>query len=738
MSYHAELRILEPFLRQAEWSQAQVALAQLLKKYPEAAELHYRMAVLLQENQVDAQADAHYLQVLRLLPQHAPSWFGRGFLALRSDNLDLAETCLKRAVQAQPDFRQALDYLAQALWLKGQETDAFLYWEACLQIQSELRLHQKLCLHYQALKRWSEALAHVQEWLALCPNDANAWNEYGLILRSLKQAEPAHRAFERALELEPGFAQVYTNLGHLARECGQMTAALAAYCQAITLQPTYAEGWLNYSQCLYDNGLTAQAQTAIAQALQLQPALLRKRKEAISSKRSDRDSSMLSLRQALQLPRVYACQEELLEARARLSFTLAQLQITNFEIQDPLCEFSGLTNFYLAYQGQNDRELNSTLAQFLQRYLSPQLALCEPAPDKLKIGLVSACFQDHSVTHCFGGMIQALAQEPDFEVLLFLAPSSKPDQVTELLKERVQGLEHLSASLEHARLQIQQQALDLLIYPELGMDHFSWLLAFSRLAPHQAVLSGHPTTSGIPTIDTFISHADLELPSAQNHYSENLLCLPGVPVNYTRPPRRSLNASSDLGLPSGRHLYLCPMTLFKIHPDFDAVIKGILERDPQADLYLFKFHQTLLHQILERRFQRSLGNLAARVHFLPWMPWGQFMLWLENADVVLDTFHFGGGNTLYMAFEREVPVVTWPSEFQRGRGGLGLYQAMGLDFGVAQTPEDYIQIAVRLAQEKDWNRQCRLLLRERNALIFGQTRSTEALILWLKAYLYQK
>lgn len=734
MSYSDALAALEPFLQQASPAEARVQLLALLAEYPQEPELHYRLGVLCQA-QDWPEAQNHYQAVLARLPAHAPSWFGLGFLAFRQAVYPRAEDYFRQALRFQPDFVLALDYLAQLCWLKEALSEAVELWERCAQLQKGLRWHTKLTLYYQKLKRWSDAYRHAQAWLAAAPDNADAHNEAGLILIQLRQPEAARRAFEQALQRAPEFAEVWTNLGRLAKSCGQMNAALEAYQRAVEIRPDYAEGWYNLGMLYEENGQTLAARQAVQRALGQQPMLFRPAQTGPAfwpTPASER--ALLALRQSLILPRVYADQSEIETYRTQLCECLNALQGLDLQVAVPERELMGLTPFYLAYQGQNDREINSSLARLLQ----PVLDLAPPLPTSprgpLRIGLVSAFFQDHSVTHCFGSMIQALAAEPDWAVTLFLTPAAQPDAVTHTLAQRLK-LVHLPESLAEARQTLLEQQLDLLIYPELGMDSFSWLLAFARLAPHQAVLSGHPVTSGIPNVDYFISHSSLETAEAQLHYSETLITLPGVPVNYTAPPRRSASRTrAELGLSESAQLYFCPMTLFKLHPDFDAVLAEILASDPLAEILLFQYHHSLLHQILQARLQRQLPRPDfARIRFLPWARWETFMALLENADVVLDTPHFGGGNTLYMAFSRSLPVVTWPAPFQRGRGGAGLYQAMGLDFGVATDLADYARKAVQLASEPEWNRLCRNQLAERQPQLFGQTQSTAALIDWVRS-----
>ena len=69
--------------------------------------------------------------------------------------------------------------------------------------------------------------------------------------------------------------------------------------------------------------------------------------------------------------------------------------------------------------------------------------------------------------------------------------------------------------------------LDVLVYPEIGMDPTTAKLASLRLAPVQAASWGHPQTTGLPTIDCFLSADGLEPPGAQAHYTERTVAPAG-------------------------------------------------------------------------------------------------------------------------------------------------------------------------------------------------------------------
>jgi predicted O-linked N-acetylglucosamine transferase (SPINDLY family) len=269
----------------------------------------------------------------------------------------------------------------------------------------------------------------------------------------------------------------------------------------------------------------------------------------------------------------------------------------------------------------------------------------------------------------------------------------------------------------HERIAVER--LDVLFYPDIGMHPLTYFLAFARLAPVQCVAGGHPVTTGIPTLDYFISSRDLEPADAQDHYSERLVQLENM-FNYFEQPHLSgpARVCRDFGLPEDVHLYLCVQHLFKIHPDFDELAAAILRADPRGHLVLVQGHRDHWSGLLRERLGRRLGEDMARVQFLPWQPYEHYLHLLTLADVLLDTPHFNGGVTTLQALGLGSPMVTLPGAFLRGRQTYGCYQRMGVLDCIAADAKDYVRIAVRLATEPAWREQVRARIRANNQVLF--------------------
>jgi hypothetical protein len=131
-----------------------------------------------------------------------------------------------------------------------------------------------------------------------------------------------------------------------------------------------------------------------------------------------------------------------------------------------------------------------------------------------------------------------------------------------------------NASLEHAldvAREIRRGAFDVVFYPQCGMHSLDLLLSNQRLAPVQVVSYGHSASTHGSLVDYFIGGHEVELPSAQEHYSERLLLVPGLGVVFNEPPAvvAAWRAAVPLARPPGSEvsevLIACSWTMLKIN-----------------------------------------------------------------------------------------------------------------------------------------------------------------------------
>ena len=304
---------------------------------------------------------------------------------------------------------------------------------------------------------------------------------------------------------------------------------------------------------------------------------------------------------------------------------------------------------------------------------------------------------------CMRGLIEHL--DPDrFDLSIVCAESGLDRVRAEVANPRVKYVP-VPDSFEKTAGIIREGSFDLLYFWEVGSDPFNYFLPFLRLAPVQCVGWGTAYTTGVPQIDYHVSSDLVEIPEAQEHYTERLVRLTTLPTYQYRPglqqPEKDRGA---FGLSESQHVYMCAQNVRKLHPDFDLLLGEILRRDPAGVLVLLKPEHEHLEATLRERFQRTVGDVVDRILFVPRMPHADYLNLVTMGDVLLDPRPYGSGVTAYDGFSLGKPIVTFPTQYQRGRYAYGCYRRMRILDCVAASAEEYIELAVRLGTDGDWRR----------------------------------
>lgn len=377
-----------------------------------------------------------------------------------------------------------------------------------------------------------------------------------------------------------------------------------------------------------------------------------------------------------------------------------------------LRDFSPQPPFLLAYLRRNMLPVMRDLSSFWHDLYQQQgqKLTCTHQPGtrpNLRIGFVSRCFYNHSVLFCYGGLISEMAELPNIEVTV-IHLGSQYDSKTRELEESVQHFLHLDEQLEQSGTiaqKILDQELDVLVFTDIGMDPVTYRLGMHRLAPIQMVLLGHPVTTGLPDMDYLLLHCQPDtLAKLTPEYTEALMNISDSLRTERRRPvlDKPVLTRQELGLNETGHIYFCPMTLYKIHPDYDALLAGVLTRDPQGHVYMAKYHESPYHEIIHQRFASAYPELADRLYFLPWMDQHSFYSMIKASDVVLDNLYFAGGTTISMVLGLNVPFLTLPGKFMREHMAASIYNNLKFYDLCATSPEDYINKAVYIATHPEY------------------------------------
>ncbi len=685
------------------------------------------------------EAEADYRRALSLDPDHPLALQLLGLARLHSGRPKEAIEPLRRAVNldgGSSRFRFSYGLALNAVERFEEAADQF---SRALELEPELiEAEAELGLALFQLGRLEEALDHYRRVIELKPEQVQVRRQYARVLHRLGRLAEAAEEYREVVRLEPDAALDHFTLGVIWTHLGHRNRAIESYREAIRLQPELAEAHNNLGNVLDSAGHYEEAVFHHRRAVELRPdwygalanlgktlarqgempAALKCLKKAMAVNPSDG----LKIQMATLLPPIYGSVEEVKSWRRRLIVNLERLSRQKLHLDDPLQEV-GLTNFRLVYQGFNDRDIQRQLAAIFTSACRFPATPRPPARNKgrIKVGFVSSYFRNHTIGRVLAGVIAELDRER-FSVSVF-SIGRHHDHLAQFIQDKADRYLALPYSLEAAHRAVAEAGLDVLVFTDIGMEPLTYFLAFHRLAPVQAATWGHPVTTGIETVDYFVSCRDFEPEDGQEHYTEELIRLDDPPTYYYRPRLPAgFKDRAQLGLPQDRPVYLCAQTLFKVHPIFDTAVAGILRRDPKGVVVFVHGVYRLWAERLAKRFRRTIPDAADRIVFQPRQPYGDYFSLLNAADVLLDTFPFGGGNTTYEALAVGTPIVSLKTAQMRGRMTYAIMNQAGVLDGVAETIDEYVESAVALGTDRARREEVRARILEGGERVYENTK----------------
>ncbi|MEG4091498.1 O-linked N-acetylglucosamine transferase family protein [Microcoleus sp. Pol12B4] len=586
-------------------------------------------------------------------------------------------------------------------------------WQDILpQIQYRIKLNAE---NHQAIAESGNAEIPVVEQEQLSDitvdSQALALTEFGNKLYRQGRYEAAIKHYQRFLVSQIGDIELYGNLSECLINLNRIEEAIVIIESGIHHYPTAGQLHFQIIKIFQQNGRTQEAISSAEIATKILP-----------------NEYVFQLFKHLTLPIVYNTSDEIKFYRERFVLKLEKLiQQTSLKTPEDkinaLRGFSSFTNFYLAYQAHNVVESQSKYANLVHQVMAanyPQWVQPQSMPPllengKIRVGYISSYLHSYSGTLWLTGWLR-YCNHKEFEIYGYYT-GNDPDPITEQFRQYSDRFHHIPHNLEAVCQQIIDDKLHILVFPEIGMDAPTIQIAALRLAPVQCSAWGHPVTSGLPTIDYFISSELMEPENAQLHYSETLIKLPNIGVSYPKPTVGKLNNSRlDFDLREDAVIYLCCQAPFKYLPQYDFIFAEIARRVPQAQ---FIFPRG---ELLQERLKRAFAgvNLDSEDYCLfRAIPTRQEYIAINFlSDVFLDTFTWSGGNTSLEAIACNLPIVTCPGEFMRGLHAYSFLKMLGVTDTIAQNEEEYIQISVKLGLDSQWRRDIAQRMSQRQDALF--------------------
>ena len=657
----------------AEYRKA-IAAANDKTSNTDRAALHFQMGLALQSQDQPEAAIAAYEQALTLNPDAVTTLTSLGLLECRQKNYPAAIACCQRVLELQPDDAQSWAHLAI--------------------VHGEAR-HRDL------------ALDCFQRAIALAPGDVRAHMQLGDFYHTLREHEFAIAAYRHALECAPDNSSILNNMGSSFQALKQFEQALAAYLGSLENDPDNASTICNIGTNYQDWGKLDKAREYYRAALVIDPQLARAHFSIGNSYMLDKDpmSALGHYERALEV------NPEFRDAYVNLSATLNNLGRLDEAIE--VCrtglrtnvEWDNLFSNYLFLLSHSATV--SAPAMFAEhvRFGTTFEALAAPQRQEhsnsrdpqrvLKVAFISGDLHNHPVPHFVLPVLENISASARFSLYAYYN-DPEDDFVTERLRDLIphwRQVERLS-DVELVDL-IRDDGIDILIdlSGHTGKNRLRVLAA--KPAPIQASWIGYPATTGLRTVDYYLSDTFFTpLDELAGQFTEQLMLLPVfvpfLPTEYATAIRPAP------ALTNGYLTFGSFNRLNKINRQVIALWSKLLRAIPDAKMLLAAMPTSAPQPVLLEWFTEE-GIAPERLIFEARTGIGQYMEMHHRVDICLDTFPYGGGTTTFHALWMGVPTLTVAGPTSPSRAGTFILRHVELEEFVATDEDDYVRKAQAMA-----------------------------------------
>jgi predicted O-linked N-acetylglucosamine transferase (SPINDLY family) len=479
----------------------------------------------------------------------------------------------------------------------------------------------------------------------------------------------AEKLYREVLALVPNHFQALQNLGAIAGAVGRYDLAIDFLNRAIAVNANLPDAHYNLGNALHDMARHDEALAAYERAIQLAPGNV------------DAHSAM-----------VFAAHSH-----------------SKYSARDLLAEL---------------RRWSRCHAEPLAGFIKPHTNTPhEQRP--LRIGYISADLRDHVIGHCMLPILRN-SDTHRYPSYLYSQMTDQPDKVTDELRSLCQGWRDISQEPDEAvASQIRQDGIDVLVDLMLHTSRNRLLVFARKPAPVQVTFLAYAGSSGLGAMDYRLSDPYLDPPETDlSVYSEQTWRLPKTYWCYV--PRCDFRKAPRSG---AGVVFGCLNHYSKVSkPALDLWSRLLLEL-PGSRLRLYAPQGGAREDVWKRLGTHGIAR--ERIDFVGWQPFDGYMRSLGEMDVALDPFPYGGGITTLDTLWMETPVVTLRGRTGVGRGGASILSNIGLGELIADTPEQYVHLAVDLAGNSARRAELRGGLRKRilgSALtdVAGYTQDVEA------------
>jgi len=565
---------------------------------------------------------------------------------------------------------------------------------------------------------YSKSIELLEKCIQLNLKFINAYNLLGMIYMNNNNYNKSKEYFLECIKLDCGAHESYNNLGLLYLQNKEFSNAELQFKTSISLNSNLPKYYFNMAICYRDMNCFPLFEEYINKAIIL-------------------DFEFKSALWAKVFLSIYPIYDSIDEEE--LSLSNFKKEIKNLETQDLTKYEYGLVGkyqpFYLGYFEENNIEIlriygevcHLISKEFIVKnkfipIFEKEILNIKDKRSKIRIGVISGHIREHSVWNAITkGLIFNLNPEL-FEIHVINTSDKYNESI--LIPAKISSFTSLDdKNLHFIVSEIINNNFDVIVYPEIGMDPMTKNLANLRLSQMQCVFWGHPQSTGLKTIDYFITAELFETLNCQSNYTEEVISMPNLGVyKYKEIIQKKHINLNNLGINSNVPIYVCPGTAQKYRPNYDYIYLEIIKKVGNCQFIFFNEdndRMQILFKRLSKLFLLNKVNIDKHIKIIDWLDRDDFVSLLHQADVYLDTIGFSGFNTALLAVEANLPIVTLKGELLKSRLASGILERIDTKELICTNIIDYINLSVKIIIDLEFRNKIKKKLARNKEIIYN-------------------
>ena len=373
-------------------------------------------------------------------------------------------------------------------------------------------------------------------------------------------------------------------------------------------------------------------------------------------------------------------------------------------VDDLMARLSNLWMLCSYAEAEHKHDIKKHLNVILRRWIKDKGAVAKPLPETRQIKdnpvlmIGSEHFTSpHAMFRCYAPVIKQLREK--FK-LVSMAEEKNIDDVSSTYFDEIHTPNFVENGIQKLINKVEEVKPDIIYYSSLGMSHWALFTANLRLAPIQILTMGHPATSNSPCID-YVILPESAFSYKRDCFSEKVILIPDASFQF-HPPIQGIPIKPRINSKPNPVRIAVPSKSYKLSPSFMAICKRILEKTKRPiEYHFFPNDGGMVYQQISQQIYEWVPKESTIVY--PMTDYNTYVNRLNQCDIQLSPFPFGGTNSNVDSMRQGIPMITLAGDEPHSRTDLWFF-ALNDELPkwlAANSEEEYEEAALRLIHNDD-------------------------------------